>query len=178
MKLILTWSLTCAIINSTGAGAFEITDTKFYFPVITLSTQDNSKLLQQLKSGFKIVNNWNKYLSKPELLAQNPNLNYLVEPSFQGVNRLFVVAFENDTQRTSRTGPYPANIQLKKYNIMINSENFFDKPVQNDQIATGHGDDYTNGCLLDYPYFKDSYKMVAADLSKQQALDADPRTIQ
>ena len=61
---------------------------------------------------------------------------------------------------------------------MINSENFFDKPVQNDQFATGHGDDYTNGCLLDYPYFKDSYKMIAADLSKQQALDADPRTIQ
>ena len=57
---------------------------------MTLSTQENTKLLQQLKSGFKRVINWNKYLSKPELLAQNPNLNHLVEPSFQGVNRLFV----------------------------------------------------------------------------------------
>ena len=69
--------------------------------MITLSQQDNAKLLQQLKSGFKRVITWNKYLSKPELLAQNPNLNHLVEPNFQGVNRLFVLAYENDTQRTS-----------------------------------------------------------------------------
>ena len=71
---------------------------------MTLSTQDNAKLLQQLKSGFKRVINWNKYLSKPELLAENTNLNHLAEPSFQRVNRLFVLAFENDTQRTSATG--------------------------------------------------------------------------
>ena len=67
---------------------------------MTLSTQDNSKLFQKLWSGFKRVISWNKYLSKPEVLAQNPHLNQLVEPSFQGVNRLFVLAFENDTQRT------------------------------------------------------------------------------
>ena len=90
VNLILTWSSTCVITNSTGAGTFAITDTKLYVSVITLSTQDNSKLLQQLKSCFKRAINWNKYLSKPELLAQNPNLNHLVEPSFQGVNRLFV----------------------------------------------------------------------------------------
>ena len=64
VNLILTWS-TCVITNSTGAARFAITDIKLYFPVITLSTQDNSKLLQQLKSGFKRVINWNKYLSKP-----------------------------------------------------------------------------------------------------------------
>ena len=93
VNLILTWSSTCVITNSAGAGRFVVTDTKLYVPVTTLSTQDNSKLFQQLKSGFKIVINWNKYLSKPELLAQNPNLNHLVEPSFQGVNRLFVLAF-------------------------------------------------------------------------------------
>ena len=93
VNLILTWSLTCVITNSTGAGTFAITDTKLYVPVVTLSTQDNSKLLQQLKSAFKRTVNWNKYLSKPELLAQNSNLNNLVEPSFQGVNRLFVLAF-------------------------------------------------------------------------------------
>ena len=80
---------------------FTINDTKLCIYAVTLSTQYNAKLLRQLKSGFKIVINWNKYLSKPELLAQNPNLNYLVEPRFQGVNRLFVLAFENDTQRTS-----------------------------------------------------------------------------
>ena len=93
VNLILTWSSICVITNSSGAGTFAIIDTKLYVPVITLSTQDNSNLLQQLKSCFKTVINWNKYLSKPELLAQNPNLNHLVEPTFQGVNRLFVLDF-------------------------------------------------------------------------------------
>ena len=153
---------------------------------MTLTTQDNAKLLQQLKSGFKIVINWNKYLSKPELLAQNPSLNHLVESSFQGVNRRFVLAFENDTQRTSAKGCYLPNAEIKDYNIMINGENFFDQPIKNDKvayenigkIAIGQGDDYTTGCLLDYPYFKDSYKMISVDLNKQQALHADPRAIQ
>ena len=87
VNLILRWSSTCVITNSTGAGTFEITDTKFYVPVVTLSTQENTKLLQQLKSGFKRVINWNKYLSKPESFRRNADLNYLVEPSFQGINR-------------------------------------------------------------------------------------------
>ena len=69
------------LILQVGAGTFAITDAKLYVPVVTLLTKDNSKLLQQLKSGFKRTANWNKYLSKPELLAQNPNLNRLVEPS-------------------------------------------------------------------------------------------------
>ena len=100
VKLDLTGSSTCVITNSTGAGRFAITDTKYYVPVVTLSTQENTKLLQQLKSSFKRVISWNKYSSKRELLRQDPNLNHLVEPSFQGVNRFFVLAFENDTQRT------------------------------------------------------------------------------
>ena len=153
---------------------------------MTLSTQENTKLLQQLKSGFKRVINWNKYLSKPELLAQNPNLNYLVEPSFQGVNRLFVLAFENDVRRILHTVYYLPNVEIKDYNIMINGENVFDQPIKNNKvtyenirkIATGQGDDYTTGCLLDYSYFADTYKMIALDLSKEQALNADPRAIQ
>ena len=153
---------------------------------MTLSTQEDTKLLQQLKSGFKRVINWNKYLSKPELLAQNPNVNRLVEPSFQGVNRFFVLAFENDAQRTSHSGYYLPNVEIKDYNIMINGENFFDQPIKNNKgtyenirkIATAQGDDYTTGCLLDYSYFIDTYKMIAVDLSKQQVLDADPRAIQ
>ena len=157
-----------------------------YVPVVTLSTKYNAKLLQQLKSGFKRSINWNKYLPKPELLAQNPNLNHLVEPSFQGVNRLFVLAFENDSQRASAKGSYIPNVEIKNYNVMINGENFFDKSIKNSKvtyentrkIATGQADDYKTGCLLDYPYFKDNYKMIAIDLSKQQALDADPRAIQ
>ena len=153
---------------------------------MTLSIQENTKFLQQLKSGFKRVINWNKYLSKPELLAQNPNLNHLVEPSFQEVNRLFVLAFENDDDRIIDEKYYLPTVEIKDYNIMINSEKFFDQPIKNNKvkyenirkIATGQRDDYTTGCLLDYSYFGDTYKMIAVDLSKQQALDADPRAIQ
>ena len=182
VKLDLTCSSTCVITDSTCTGIFAITDTKLYVPVIILSTQENAKLLQQSKSGCKRVINWNKYLSKPELLRRNPNLNYLVEPSFQGVNRLFVLAFENDAQRTSHTCYYLPNVEIKDCNIMINGENLFDQPIKNNKvtyknirkIATGQGDDYTTGCL----YFLDTYKVIAVDLSKQQVLDADRKAIQ
>ena len=113
VNLILTWSSTCVITNSNGAGTFAITDTKLYVPVVTLLTKENTKFLQQLKSGFKRVINWNKYLSKPDLLAQNPNLNHLIEPSFQGVNRLFVLAFENDGDRTSDDEYYLPTVEIK-----------------------------------------------------------------
>ena len=124
VSLILTWSSTCVITNSTGKRKFKITNTNLYVPVVTLSTKDNEKLLQQLESGFKRVINWNKYLSRPELLTQNPNLNYLIEPSFQGVNRLFVLAFENDAQRKVYSGCYLPNVEIKNYNVVINGENF------------------------------------------------------
>ena len=171
---------------STAAGRFARTDTRPYVPVVTLSTQENTKLLQQLKSCFKRVINWKKYLSKLELLAQNPNLNHLVEPSFQTVNRFFVLGFEDDAQKTSHSGYYLPNVEIKNYNIMINGENFFDQPIKNNKvayenirkIATGQGDDYKTGCLLDYPYLRDGYKMIAVDLSRQKALDTDPRAIQ
>ena len=186
VNLILTWLSTCVITNSTGAGTFEITDTKLHVPVVTLSTKENAKLLQQLKLGFKRVIHWNKYLSKPELSRRNPNLNYSIEPSFQGKNRLFILAFENDTQRTSHSTYYLPSVEIKNYNIVINGENFFDQPIKNKNItydnirkvATGYCDDYTTGCLLDYPCFIETYKIIAVDLSKQKALDFDPKTIQ
>ena len=112
-----------------------ILKSKLYVPVVTLSTQKNTKFLQQLKSAFKRVIDWNKYLSKAELLAQNPNLNHLVEPSFQGVNRLFVLAFEGDAQRTSHEAYYLPNVEIKDYNIMINGENVFDQPTKNNKVT-------------------------------------------
>ena len=136
INLILTWSTNCVIVSTNFANqnaTFEMTETKLYVPVVTLSTQDNSKLFQQLKSGFERVTGLNKYLSKPELLAQNPNLINLVEPSFQGVNRL--LAFENDTQKTSAKGYYLPNVEIKNYNVMINGENFFDQPVKNNKVT-------------------------------------------
>ena len=92
VELILTWSENCVIISTNVANqnpTFTITEATLYDPVATLSTQDNAQLLPQLKSGFKRTISWNKYLAKPELLAQNANLSHLIEPSFQGANRLF-----------------------------------------------------------------------------------------
>ena len=123
VNLILTWSSTCIIASSTGEGKLKKTDTNLHVPVVTLSTKDNEKLLQQLGSGFKRVINWNKYSSRPELLPQNPNLNYLIEPSIQGISRLFVLAFENDAQGKVHSGYYLPNVEIKNYNVMINGEN-------------------------------------------------------
>ena len=89
INLILTWSANCVIVSTDSANqnaTFAITNTRPYVPVVTLSTQEKAKLLQQLKPGFKRLINRKKYLSKPELLAQNSNINHLVEPSFQGAN--------------------------------------------------------------------------------------------
>ena len=100
----------------------EIKDTKLSVPVGTLSTQDNIKLLKQLETGFKRKVNWKKYLSKPELLKQDSNLKHLVESKIQGVNRLFVLAFEHGTQRRIAKGYYFPNVELKYYDVMIDGK--------------------------------------------------------
>ena len=138
VELILTWSAGCVIIYTNVAEqvpTIAMTETNLYVPVVTLSTQDNAKLLPQLKSGFNRTISWNKYLAKPELLAKNANLNHLIEPSFQGVNRLFVLAFENDDQRTSNKRYYIPNVEIKDYNVMIDGKNFFNQPVKNDIVT-------------------------------------------
>ena len=80
---------------------FLITDTKLYVLVVALLTQDNAKLLEQLKSGFKRTIKWNKYQSKKSIKIPNFYLDYLIDPSFQGVNRLFALSFEDEEQRSS-----------------------------------------------------------------------------
>ena len=131
MKLNLFWPGLKINQNPT----FTITETNLYVPVVPLSAQDNTKLLPQSKSGFKRTISWNKYLSKPELLAQNANLNHLIEPSFQGVNRLFVLAFENDAQRISNKRYYIPNVEIKDYNVMIDGKNVFDKPIKDNKVT-------------------------------------------
>ena len=152
----------------------------------SFTTHDNVKLLQQVKSGFKRTINWRKYQSDPKTYAQNRYLNHLVDPSFQGVNRLFVLSFETENGRTSHSNYYLPKVEIKDDNVMIDGKNVFNQPINNDcktyekifKIATGKGDDYTTGCLLDYLYFQENYEMIAIDLSKEQELDADPRAIQ
>ena len=159
INLIFTWSKDCVITNSTGEGKFAITETRLYVPVVTLSTKNNEKLLQQLKSGFKKTISWNKYESSIKPFAQNRYLNCLINPGFQGVNRLFVLAFENENGRTSHSTYYLPKVEIKDYNVKIDGRNFFDQPINSmnktyeniRKIASGKGDDYRTGCLLGYP---------------------------
>ena len=129
INLILTCSQNCVVVSIDVANknaTYGISDRKFYVPVVTLSIQGNSNLLQQLNSGFKRIISWNKYLLKPELLRQNAQLNHLVKPSFQGINRLFVSTFESDTQRISAESHYLPNAELKDYNVIIDGKHFID----------------------------------------------------
>ena len=96
-----------------------------------MSTQDNVKLLQQLKSGFKRTINWNKHQSDPKKYAQNRYLNIFVDPSFQGVNRLFALSFENEDDKRSHSNYYLPKVEVKDYNVMIDGKNFSDQPINN-----------------------------------------------
>ena len=97
-----------------------------------------------------------------------------------------MLSFENENDRTSHSTYYLPKVEIKNYNVKIDGRNFFDQPINSmnktyenlRKIATSKGDDYTTGCLLDYPYFKENCKMIAIDLSRQNELDAHPRAIQ
>ena len=153
----MTYSSNCVTSSATGERKSKITDTKLYVPVVTLSTQDNAKLFQQLKSGFKRTINWKKYQPNPKTYAQNRYLNHLVDPSFLGVNRFFVLSFENEADRTSLSTCYLLKVKIKDYNVTIDGKNLFDQPINSNlktyenikRIATGQRDDYTTGfCLI------------------------------
>ena len=136
-----------------------------------LSTRLNIKLLKQLEFGFKITINWNKYLAKTTNQAQNIYLDYLIDPRFQEVSRLFILVFEDDNGRASLKQYYLTTEEKKDYDVMIDGRNFFDQHIKNDlkkfdnvrKISTGQGDHYTTGCLLDDPYFKKYYKLIRID---------------
>ena len=134
---------------------------------------------------------WNEYKTKEQTENADANVfKYInLDPSFQGVNRLFVMEYSraaNEPDRNSRQKYYLPRIDLKKYNVIIDGRNFYDNPIESNiekyrelkKVMIGKGGDYTTGSLLDYDYFKKHYKLVAVDLSKQKELDADPRAIQ
>ena len=115
ISLQLKRSKDCFLIAGTVANqvpTFTKTDTKLYVPAVTLSTQDKVKLLKQLNSGFKRTINWNKYQSKKANQAQNRYLDFLINPSFQEVNRLFVLSFENEEDQGSYKKYYVPTIEI------------------------------------------------------------------
>ena len=167
-----------AAIESPTSAKFEITDCKLHVPVVILSAENDNKLLEQLKSGFRRSIKWNKYMSQMSNQTKNKNLNYLIDHTFSNVNRLFVLSFENEDDRTSYYKYYVPSVEIKDYNVLIDVNAFFELPVKNleetyEKIIqiTDHGGYYTKGNLLDYKYFKEHYKLIATDLSKQIELE-------
>ena len=191
IKLNLTWKRKCILSNQRGDAVFIINDTKLYVPVVTLSKEDNKGFIEQQNKGFQRSIYWNEYKTKEQNEDADANVfKYInLDPSFQGFNRLFVMAYNRADGQPTRNGPtkyYLPRIDLEKYNVIIDGRNFYDNPIESDiekyrelkKVMIGKGEDYTTGSLLDFDYFKKHYKLVAADLSKQEELAADPRTIQ
>ena len=167
-----------AIVAPTGL-EFKITDTKLYVPVVTLSKENDIKLLEQLKSGFKRTIKWNKYRSQITDLPKNKNLNYLIDPTFTNVNRLFVLSFARTNagnNRDSLSHYYLPNAEIKDFNVLIDRKSFFDLPIKIEEeayekiIEMRNNNDYTTGNLLDFAYFKENFKLITIDLSKQTKL--------
>ena len=191
VKLNLTWKKECVLSNQAGAAVFIINDTILYVPVVTLSKEDNKYFIEQQNKGFQGSIYGNEYKTKEQTENADANVfKYInLDPSFQGVNRLFVMAYSavaNQPTRDGRQKYYLPRIDFKKYNVIIDGRNFCDNLIECDiekyrelkKVMIGKGENYTTGSLLDYYYFKKHYKLVAADLSKQKELDADPRAIQ
>ena len=123
INLILTWWANGFIIANpidNQVPTFAITDTKLYVLDVTLSAQDNAKLLQHLKSVFRRTINWNKYQSEATIQRQNQYLDYQIDPDFQVVNTLFVLSFKNNVEPSSYVQYFLPNIELKDCNVMIN----------------------------------------------------------
>ena len=164
---------------------FEITDPKLYVPVVTLSKENDIKLLDQLKLGSERTIKWNKYRSQMTIQPQNNNLNYLINPTFTSFNRLFVLSFTRNNagdNRDSFSHYYVPKAEIKDFNVLIDGKSFFDLPVKSEEeayekiIDMSNSNDYTIGNLLDFAYFKENYKLIAIDLSKQTKLK-DPQQI-
>ena len=164
---------------------FEITDKKLHVPVITLSKENDIKLLEQLKTGFKRTIKWNKYRSQMTIQPKNNNLNYLINPAFTNVNRLFVLPITRTDTRDYRNAfskYYVPDVEIKDLNVLIDWKSFFGLPVNNEEeayekiIEMSNNNDYTIGNLLDFAYFKENYKLIAIDLSKETKFK-DPQQV-
>ena len=206
IHLDLSWYKNCVLTSANAVAdsvKFKITETKLYVPIVTLPTKDNANLTKLLNEGFKRSVQWNEYKVKHEKENANNSFSRLLDASFQGVNRLLALAFNNVFNTTTTTAGvvndnvnrvkrdsyrkyYLPRVNINNYNVMINGRNFYDQQIGDEitkydeirKIALGKGDDYSTGCLLDFSYFRKNYQLIAIDLSKQKELDADPRAIQ
>ena len=176
VSLELKWNKNCVITsleqrqvdaeppvvrdNAPTGATLSINDCKLYVPAVTLSKDDETKLLTNLKLGFKREIIWNKYRSQMTTEAVNNNLNILIDPTFTNVNRLFVLAYQNADDRQSFSQFYLPNVMVKDYNVIINKLAIFDLPIKTEEEAyenirdISRNNEFTTGNLLDYAYFK------------------------
>ena len=172
IEISLKWIENCMLTTDT-TGTFRITDAKLYVPIVTLSSEDNVKLSKLLSKGFKTPIYWNVYKVIPNKIVESAGINEekyireLLDLSYQGVKRLFVLAYNNISGNNqvsvdSYKKYFLPRVKTENYNIQIDGRNFYDQPINDSikpydkirKISTGQGDDYTTGCLLDFVYFE------------------------
>ena len=145
-----------------------VTDAKLYVPIVTLSTEDNAKLSKLSTEGFKRPVYWNKYrIISNKTYNENDNIRELLDSSYQGVKRLFALAYRDQGGANRVTADshgiyFLQRVKINNYNIEIDGRNFYDQPINDSikqyyeirKISTGQGDNYTTGSLLDFAYFE------------------------
>ena len=156
----------------TTAGTFQINNV----PAVTLSINNNIKILENIKQGFKKIIYWNKYRSEITAQIKKNDLDYLIDPAFRNINRLFVLSFKNGNSNLTRDffdKYHMPLVEIKDFNALTDSKLFFDQRVKNKQeaykklIEMSRGDGYTTGNLLDFSYHQNYYKLIGTDLSRQ-----------
>ena len=194
IELILKWSQNCVLTSKSTRNAlsqsddnpplpavaeinrakdlkFNITGCKLYIPVVTLQQKYDNELLKDLKTGFSFDYIWSQIINQP----LTNNLNFLIDPTFNSVNKLFVLAFPNEEDRSSFLNYYVPNFEIKDYNALIDLQPFYDIPIKNKEetykniIELINHDNYSTGNCLDYEYFSKRYKLIAIDLSKRNS---------
>ena len=159
--------------TQTTAATFQITSAKLYVPVVTLSINDNTKFLKNIKKGFKRTVSWNKYRSEITTHPKNNNLDYMIDPTFRNINRLFVLSFKLGRHYFSKY--YLQLIEIKDFHVLIDNKPFFDQPMKNKQEVyeqlneISRNDNYATGNLLNYLYYENIiiiiywYKFIKAN---------------
>ena len=150
VSLTLTWSKKCVltditiqaarasqgdnpgrpVISPPRSATLQIIDTKLYAPGVISSAENDDNFLEQLKSGLKRNIRWNKYRSEMTNQTKTNNLNYLIDPTFNKVNRLFVLSFENEETRASLSKYYTPKVEIKLFNVLIDGKSIFDVLVK------------------------------------------------
>ena len=154
-----------------------ITSSKLYVPVVTLSINDNINFLENIKQGFKRTISWNKYRSEITTQPKNNDLDYLIDPTFRNIDRVYVLSFKNgnnDPTRDSFVKYYMPLVEIKDFNALFDNKPFFDQPVKNKQdayeklIKMSRNDGYTTENLLDYLHHQKDYKLIGIYLLTQR----------